>query len=400
MNPAILNYLQQQNQTQDNNQMPTTGQSMQGAMPQQQAPYNPFDIGISRAIDSARQSLGMTDKQQDKALRRSLLTFADNMSQQPKQRGFLNNFGSVSRALSPAIGAYDTAEEEALKGNNELANQILAYKAAEEAKQAQTEDRAWRRQHAESQLGEQRRYHDMMNSYNQQRLKGEQQGEASQFGPGFTPIENKAEVTAYAKDKKALGSTMKELNELEEKYKKFRKDYEGNYIDPMSAFSNIANPTKDFFGKFANNKQYRQESADRQTLNSQLNKFVVSSERALKGGGVMGPRLIQMFKEQGIYPSLDSDTPEVFESKLKMLKDEIGNSYNASNLSLQYGVRLDPSSVGEFQNYLNPQQETGEPMQGSINNGLVIMQDANGMQYQIPANEANDALNDGLTPVE
>ncbi len=248
MNPAILNYLQQQNQTQDSNQMPATGQPMQGVMSQQQAPYNPFDIGISRAIDSARQSLGMTDKQQDKALRRSLLTFADSMSQQPKQRGFLNNFGSVSRALSPAIGAYDTAEEEALKGNNELANQILAYKAAEEAKQAQAEDRTWRRQHAESQLGEQRRYHDMMNSYNQQRLKGEQQGEASQFGPGFTPIENKAEVTAYAKDKKALGSTMKELNELEEKYKKFRKDYEGNYIDPMSAFSNIANPTKDFFG--------------------------------------------------------------------------------------------------------------------------------------------------------
>ena len=184
MNPAILNYLQQQNQIQDSNQMPATGQSMQGAMPQQQAPYNPFDIGINRAIDSARQSLGMTDKQQDKALRRSLLTFADNMSQQPKQRGFLNNFGSVSRALSPAIGAYDTAEEEALKGNNELANQILAYKAAEEAKQAQAEDRAWRRQHAESQLEETKRSHNLMDRFRRDSLESKKHGESGKHGNG------------------------------------------------------------------------------------------------------------------------------------------------------------------------------------------------------------------------
>jgi len=155
MNPAVLNYLQSQQQP---NQM-----NMEQA-PQQQAPYNPFDSGISKAISSARESLGMTDKQQEKALRRSMLTFGDNIAQQPKQKGFWNNFGSVGRALSPAIMAHDDAEDTALTQNNALANQMLAYQAAEQNRQSQEEEKAWRRQHAEAQLGEQRRAHDMANS--------------------------------------------------------------------------------------------------------------------------------------------------------------------------------------------------------------------------------------------
>jgi hypothetical protein len=155
MNPAVLNYLQSQQQP---NQM-----NMEQA-PQQQAPYNPFDSGISKAISSARESLGMTDKQQEKALRRSMLTFGDNIAQQPKQKGFWNNFGSVGRALSPAIMAHDDAEDTALTQNNALANQILAYQAAEQKRQADAEQQAWERQHKEAILGETRRAHDMANS--------------------------------------------------------------------------------------------------------------------------------------------------------------------------------------------------------------------------------------------
>jgi hypothetical protein len=155
MNPAVLNYLQSQQQP---NQM-----NMEQA-PQQQAPYNPFDSGISKAISSARESLGMTDKQQEKALRRSMLTFGNNIAQQPKQKGFWNNFGSVGRALSPAIMAHDDAEDAALTQNNALANQILAYQAAEQKRQADAEQQAWERQHKEAILGETRRAHDMTNS--------------------------------------------------------------------------------------------------------------------------------------------------------------------------------------------------------------------------------------------
>jgi hypothetical protein len=416
MDPAIMNYLQSQRANQP------------GQNPQGNAPYNPFDTGIKRAIESAQESLGSTDKQQEKALRRSLLTFANNMGQQPKQRGFFNNFGSASRAMAPAIMDYDQSEDQALSQNQDMANQILAYQAAEEAKQNALEHQAWQRGHAENQLGEQRRYHDMMNAYQQQKLNNSrpqalENNLGSNFAGRFTPIETNVEITSYTKDKRALGSVLQEISELEKNYKKFREDYKGNAIDPMSPYAGIANPTKDFFGKFTASKSLRKETADRKTLDSQLNKFVVSSERALKGGGVMGPKLIELFKEQGIYPDLKTDTPEVFESKLDMLKHELNNAYKASNLSLQYKLRIDPYEVNDFEsamgNSTQPQENNSGPfspingvsaldennsfppaLDNGGQTGTIAMKNAKGEIYHIPANDAQEAMNDGLTPVQ
>lgn len=166
MNPALLNYLQAQNsqsQGAPDNQMQGMGQAASAL----QGNYNPFDTGISKAIESARASLGMTQKQQDKALRSSMLAFADNMSQQPKERGFFNNFASVGRAMSPALSTYDQEESAALNENNELANQILQYQAQEQERRALEEERAWQRQHSEAQLEEQRRSHNLLDRFRQ-----------------------------------------------------------------------------------------------------------------------------------------------------------------------------------------------------------------------------------------
>jgi hypothetical protein len=355
MNPALLNYLQaqnSQNQGAPDNQMQGVGQSAPS-----QGNYNPFDTGISKAIESARASLGMTQKQQDKALRSSMLAFANNMSQQPQERGFFNNFASVGKALAPALTTYDQEETTALGENNELANQILKYQATEQERQALAEQRVWQRQHSEAQLGELRRYHDLMAQKNNPAMNVNISG----LGENFIPIGSKSERIPYTKDKKAIGSTLQELAELEKNYKEFRKDYKKNTIDPMSPYATIANPAKDFFGKFANGKKFRQETADRKTLASRLNKFVVSSERALKGGGVMGPTLIKLFKEQGIYPDLERDTPEDFASKLQMLREELDNAYEASNLSLEYNVHIDPYQLKDFKQNTQGQGESIVP---------------------------------------
>lgn len=388
MNPAVLNYLQSQQEN------PESGPAQPAA-----PPYNPFDLGIRRAIDSARESLGMTEKQQDKAMRRSLMAFSNTMAQEPVQKGFLNNFGAIARSMNPAINAYDATEEQSLAENNNLANQILGYSAAEEAKMARMEEQQWRRQHAENQLAEQQRYHDMMDRFrnpSRGRLEegGVSEAEVPSIGSEFLPIETKNEVAAYAKDKRALGSVLKEVTDLTDSYNKFRKDYEGNIIDPMSAIAGVANPAKDFLGRFGYMNALRQESADRKTLGSKLNKFVVTSERALKGGGVMGPTLIKMFKEQGIYPDLDHDTPEVFESKLHMLSEEIENSYKAANLSLNYGVRIDPSQVKDIEDRINRKEA---PVQENTNE-IITMRGPNGELYQIPAIEAQEAINEGFVP--
>ena len=152
MNPAILNYLESQQQP---NQTP----DMEQAQVPQQA-YNPFDAGINKAISSARESLGMTDKQQDKAFRRSMAAFGNNISQQPKQKGFLNNLGLFGRALSPAIQEYDNAEDAALTQNNAIANQILAHQAAQDRRLGQDEEKAWNRQRSEDQFAQQGKMND------------------------------------------------------------------------------------------------------------------------------------------------------------------------------------------------------------------------------------------------
>jgi hypothetical protein len=172
MNPALLNYYQQ-------TQMNQGGQGQEAAMPPvpAQEPYNPFDIGISRAIESARESMGMTSKQQDRAMRNSLLSFAQNMSQQPKEKGFLANFSAAGRALAPALNAYDQAEDEALTSNNAIANQILQQRAQEQARAVAGEDKLWQRQMAERQFGESVRQHNLLDNFRKESLASRMQGQ-------------------------------------------------------------------------------------------------------------------------------------------------------------------------------------------------------------------------------
>jgi hypothetical protein len=172
MNPALLNYYQQTQMNQGN-------QGQEAATPPvpTQEPYNPFDIGISRAIESARESMGMTSKQQDRAMRNSLLSFAQNMSQQPKEKGFLANFSAAGRALAPALNSYDQAEDEALTSNNAIANQILQQRAQEQARAVAGEDKLWQRQMAERQFGESVRQHNLLDNFRKESLASRMQGQ-------------------------------------------------------------------------------------------------------------------------------------------------------------------------------------------------------------------------------
>jgi len=166
MNPALLNYYQQTQMNQGN-------QGQEAATPPvpAQEPYNPFDIGISRAIESARESMGMTQKQQDRAMRNSLLSFAQNIGQQPKEKGFLANFSAAGRALAPALNAYDEAEDEALTSNNAIANQILQQRAQEQSRLTAEDDKVWQRQMAEKQFGENVRQHNLLDNFRNKSLE-------------------------------------------------------------------------------------------------------------------------------------------------------------------------------------------------------------------------------------
>jgi hypothetical protein len=170
MNPALLNYLQANQQNQD--QVGLMDNVAEGQLTNQQInnDSNLFDSGIRRAIESARESLGMTDKQQNKALRRSMLNFASNIANTPKQKGFFNNFGAVSRAMIPAISEHDAAEDAYESQNNVMYQQLQAREEKERAMADLAEEKAWKRDMEEQQLAELKRYHDLINAKNQAKL--------------------------------------------------------------------------------------------------------------------------------------------------------------------------------------------------------------------------------------
>ena len=343
MNPAILNYLQAQNsQSQEapDNQMQGLGQPV----PNQQN-YNPFDTGISKAIESARASLGMTQKQQDKALRSSMLAFANNMSQQPRERGFFNNFASVGRAMSPALTTYNQEETSALNENNTLANQILKYQGQEEDRRALEEQRAWQRQHSEAQLEEQRRHHNLMAQKNNPAMNVNISG----LGENFIPIGSKSERLLYTKDKKASGEILQELSSIKKDYDQFREIAKDDVIDPMTPYGigTAANATKDLFGYFTDNKSLREESSKRKALEAKLGKFAVELERKIKGG-VLSEGMVKRFENKGLLPSL-SDPADVFEEKLNNLTQEMNERYKASEASLRYGVHISPYDLQQLE---------------------------------------------------
>lgn len=327
-----MNYLQ-------NNQMTGT----QAARPGQDS-YNPFDAGIQKAISSARTSLGMTGQQEEAALRSSMLAFADSMAQQPREKGFLNNFAAIGRGLSPAIRAHDDAENAAFAQNNALANQILSYKAAEEQRLAQAEERLWHRQHAERQLGEQRRYHDMMNE-----RMSQGRGQSQEI-----PQEKHADSSS-SELSNILNSAEKFLTEDLEK----QETYRGRASNFLSGWTP---------GGYIPTKQQAQVNAMGDILRGKL-------------FNTWGYRNQAEFEH---VPSISADNPpEVNLEIIKTLKNLLGEG------TPQIGME-----TKQF------------PTQQNLNQGIdtqlqsISMRDQNGNQYMIPVDEVEGALGDGLILIE
>lgn len=351
-------------------------------------PYNPFDLGVSKAISEARSNLGLTQQQQHRAINNALLNFGNAISKEPVVSGFKKNLGAFGRAMNPALQSYNQSEDTAIKENNALANQILAHRRAEENARRQDEEREYKRDFAERQFG-------ALEQFRQAKLRQDQAKLAKEYGynpdlpEGTLPIASRQERALYIKDRKALGTILKEFEELENSYDNFRNDTKENVFDPLSPIGRIANNAKGVLGRFAGIKSLREEEAQRKGLQARLNKFVTTSERALKGGGVLGPTIIKMFKEQGIYPDIDIDSPETIAEKLKSIKDELSTNYKAADMSLQYNAHINPYEVD---NYNNNQNAVEAPTGGEV----VEMVDQSGEVYMIPQNEVEDALNSGL----
>lgn len=397
MNPAVLNYLQSQ------------GQNQQGQVQQEQAPFNPFDAGIARAISSAQQSLGMTEKQQDKALRRSLLSFADNIATQPKQRGLFNNFGSAARALTPAIREYDQAEDEALLQNNALANQILGYKAADEKQRNMLENQDWSRGHAEDQLAEQKRYHDMMqmhhnrqSDYNEQTLnyKNKKYGENSaldRIAPLIRTDSAFDRVGNETKSAAAFYSDVQDIQAKNEALKAAMAEVGIDYTNPLT-FKKTIREISSVLSSFTKDPKLRNVAKLYEDLTAANKRAMQTAEKALSGKSLTD-FTVKYGDNEGLFPNLAKDNYDVYEKKMDSLLHDAQAGYEASELSMQTGRHVNKRNYEQVKNFYTnsniPQELDDQTTNVAPNNvELVPMRNASGRIFDIPADTVEKALHD------
>lgn len=373
MNPLILNQLQNKvNQQGEGQNIPS------------QQPYNPFNEGIQRAISAARDSLGLTEKQQDKALRRSLLAFGNNIAQQPVRKGFWNNFGDIARSMSPAIAEYDIAEDEMMDQNNALARQILDYEARMEDRALRAQDRQiaaderkWQHQHAEDQLAELRRYHNMSEQLHKssnskmdaKTLKAQEKAENQESLLGFLDNANNLIDTLGDKGYRSPAERI---------FANFKPG--GDQLTPEQ--QQIHTLGEILQGRLFHDWDYKSQAefahlpkispANHPAVNKSIVKELINATKA------------QMVKK-GIEPaqptgaSLNNEGSNVVPS----LDNTIANQLNLQNAS-QLQVPIDPVEQ--------------QLAQMNNSNGTVSMVDSNGVIWKIPTTDIDEALAEGLKP--
>lgn len=399
ISPAMMNFLESQQQ----GQQPMQGmpQDMPSLANNSAAPtYNPFDTGISKAINSARESLGMTQKQQDKALRSSMLAFANNIAGAPKQRGFFNNFASVGRALSPAISTYDQEENAALNENNALGNQILKHQAMEQDRQAQAEEQAWRRQHAEAQLDEQRKYHNLMDNFRQDQTLNRANLEQDK-------VKNKAW------EHREKHNATKLIPEITTQYEKNQE-----ILPTINVFKTLLSNSKlSGSSKIAGLKRYvaQQTGEDEDILNAKnLGQFYLEWMNA-NSKGALSDRDIKVYSAgfadieknpQASIKILDrlekklQNQQDIFTTKLNLYDEDPGANLSQINI-LNRNMRNKangkyPVAANKEITPIIPENTGMDKM--PMGQESVMMQNANGDKLNIDANDKQaiqDAINDG-----
>jgi hypothetical protein len=323
---------------------------------------NPFDAGVMRAIKSAKASFGLDTDQEHRAIRKGFHMFSAALDKQfgdPRFKERKGTFGKVA-SLGPAISAglegYE-AEGEKIQHDMKEVLEVARKLRDSEIKRLREQDKdAFDAYFKDKQLGleyekllEQERYH-------QGKLKNSSVN--SNLGREFIHFEKPNESKPYRIDKAAFGTNLSKIRDIKAQQAAFRNKTKDNIADPMGPFSAITNPVKDAIGKYADSKVLRDETADRKALNSNVNEFIIQTENALRGGGVLGPKLIQVFKDMNIYPNLDRDTPEDFERKLARIEEETQKYYDTANYALKYGIHLDPSELENFKKiYLTEEDE-------------------------------------------
>lgn len=171
---------------------------------------NLFDSGITRAIKSARQSLGLDQDQEHKAIRKGLFRFSDALTQQygdpryTNRKGAVNNLASIAPAMAKGLEGYEDASDNIQHNNREVYEWAKKFRDSEIKRLRDEDKEAFDRYFADKKLGIELAKLDEQRNHHQQQL-------AAKSMPKETPFDKKHKLGLTGL-KKTIAEAKKTIN--------------------------------------------------------------------------------------------------------------------------------------------------------------------------------------------
>lgn len=314
----------------------------------QVAQRDPFDAGIAKAIESARRSMGMNSDQEDKAMRKSLLSFGKAIGEEPKKRGFLANFSSIGKAMAPAIEAHDEVEDQSVAENMKMADYLNQLQQAEEKRVGELEKEVQRRdeydraleakkaeqdearQYRQDMLDEQKRYHDL--------LYGKKKGDMGVVDENgliegkYVPFASKSERLPFSKKLAGANIATEHVKHATQVMEELKQHYGGKYSTLPAGVGHFYGRGQELWGSVTGDQSSLNEGLARQKMDQVIGTLAVKFEKELKGGILTGD-MVSRFEAAGLIPT-KWDSPASVAQKLETMNHEIELEKNIAEQSL------------------------------------------------------------------
>ena len=193
---------------------------------------NLFDSGITRAIKSARQSLGLDQDQEHKAIRKGLFRFSDALTQQygdprfTNRKGAVNNLASIAPAVAKGLEGYEDASDNIQHNNREVYEWAKKFRDSEIKRLRDEDKEAFDRYFADKKLGIELAKLDEQRDYHKGMLENKNSA-ISNKEPAYNKDIRKANLKNVSESRDKVLSAMalvETLNDLEEAFNEAKKE--------------------------------------------------------------------------------------------------------------------------------------------------------------------------------
>jgi hypothetical protein len=310
---------------------------------QEREAFNPFDLGIKKAIEQSRQNLGMNQQQQHRAINNALSSFGNAISKEPVVSGFKNNLGVFGRAMNPALQSYNQSEDIALKENNNLANQILQHRIAQEALESAQKEKAWNHKFKERAFNEQQKEAALDRELKEKifNLKNKKYNSDSELDRIAPMIRTDSAFDKVGFQTKKAADFYEEVTTMDKLYKDLKDTMTKAGIDTSNpfVFKKAIRDVSGFLSSFSKDPVQREIATKYADLVATNKRAMQTAEKALKDGALTN-FTIKYGDNNNLFPNFKENF-DVYEKKLRHMLEDAKNSYESTNLSLQTGRHID-----------------------------------------------------------